>query len=1011
MRSTSERPWIMLAQVAQEPYSSPACDHYNVFMREPFIGRRQESAQLKAALEEAIQVRARVVTVAGDAGIGKTRTVQEFAAYAGMRGFQSYWGRCHEGQGTPSYWPWVQILRALIPSHGEDWLQRHSQDRALFVRQLLPELHGELSRTVSMRELGSEDTRTYLFDSISSLISDLSQVRPLLLVLEDLHWADLSTLLLLEYLSSELSLPGALMVCTYRDPPALQHTPLFRTLGHLPRSPGHSHVRLDRLHWDDTEQYLSAMLGYRPSQQVVTSVWERSEGNPFFMTQLVRVLLQDELLPKTLPKDDGLELVRRPWETLLPHGVSAAIGRRLAYLSDECRWLLTTAAAIGREFDTALLGRLSDRSREQVLLSLDEAESARIIEEVKGSAGRYQFAHVLIQETVYSTLSTARRAALHQRIADALEEFYALDFEQHAAELADQLERAGVAHNRERLVRYTLMAGESALRAHAYEVAEDYFDKALRMVDGQSSGVDAARALFGLGRARGARGLILEAWGNVDRSFQEFVDAGDYSSAIEVARYPLFYVPGVQQPTRLVSQALQLAPADSPSAGYLLSRYGLLLNLETADYSGSKRALDEALRIARRENDVHLEMQVLTNLADVAWYHLKSDVAAHNSRRAVELAQGSKALYIETWTRFLAGSTAWFRGDLATLEHQASTLLSLAKQSRVQSFLGHAYLLQAMVAFARGNLTGALGWTGEGLQVAPDFFWLASLDCIFHFEAGDEVRGQAGLRHLLKLMQRTPRGAFGEHVAPAVVIPMTSRIAGYSVPEHLIEIVRAAGHFVLSSPAVMPRSGSDARLGLSLLAIQQRESEECRTLYSHLEPLAGTISPMLMSTDRVLGLLAFQFGRADQARMHLELAIARCQESGYIPELAWLRCDLAELLFQSDRDSQGTSEQLLRESLAGAEACGLVSLAKRATKLLTGMSDLHPPATVACHELTQREIEVLRLVASGLTNHEIAIQLFISPHTVGHHVSNILSKTGCSNRSEAAAYAVRHELA
>lgn len=249
------------------------------------------------------------------------------------------------------------------------------------------------------------------------------------------------------------------------------------------------------------------------------------------------------------------------------------------------------AAVIGREFDFRLLPALLDSLSESRLLEvLDEALAAHVLEELTAGSERYQFSHVLIQQTLAEGVSPSRRVRLHARIAQALETLYRDALEAHAAELAYHYAQAEPVLGTEKLVRYAVMAGEHALATSAYEEAMTHFQRGLAAKAGQPMDSATALLLFGLGRAQSALGAAQDAWTTLGRAFDYCEAAGDVALAVTIAEYPLLVVPGLQHITRLVERALALVPPESRQAGQLLARYGLLLNLETGDHTRTQAA-------------------------------------------------------------------------------------------------------------------------------------------------------------------------------------------------------------------------------------------------------------------------------------------------------------------------------------------------------------------------------------------------------------------------------------
>ena len=404
----------------------------------------------------------------------------------------------------------------------------------------------------------------------------------MILVLDDLHWADRSSLLLLQFLARELAppQPGRLMVVgCYRDVELSRQHALSETLAQLSRSAGGGFQRviLRGLDREDTARFIEASTGFEPTTGLLEALYSHTEGNPFFMTEVIRLLSESgELTAEHIGTPEGMRI---------PEGVREVIGQRLNRLSEQCNDVLTTASVIGREFDFRLLNILSGgMSEDQLLQAVDTAVSFHLIEDVPGQMDRYQFVHALIQQTMTEEVTTSRRVRLHARIADALEALYRDDVKVHAAELAHHFAEAEAVLGTEKLVLYSPLAGEQALASYAYEDALTHFQRGLAARDINLSGTEAASdeeaaaLLFGLARAQSAtvEGHQLgEAFATLSRAFEYYAETGNVALAVAAAVFPIanssYLIPGVVE---LVARAITLVPADSHEAGRLLSRYG-----------------------------------------------------------------------------------------------------------------------------------------------------------------------------------------------------------------------------------------------------------------------------------------------------------------------------------------------------------------------------------------------------------------------------------------------------
>src|SRR5262249_19463550 len=530
--------------------------------------REPELEQLDRALGFALSGSGRLLMLAGEPGIGKTRTAAEFAARARSQGVRVLWGRCYETEGAPPYWPWLEALRVYLRSLD---LSRLSVNPAVLA-ELLPELRERLPDLEPAPEVADpKQARFRLLDTTTTFLIEAARTERLVLILDDLHAADAGSLMLLEFVAHRLSDAPLLVVGTFRDVELARGHPLSHTLAELTRERLFERLPLRGLAEADVRRFLEETLGVAPPEALVTAVHVQTEGNPFFVTEVVRLLAQEgRLAPGTL-------LERRDWIVSVPEGVRDVLGRRLDRLSPSCNELLRLASVIGKEFGLDQLDLLSDVSEDELLETIEEALSAHLVEEVLGAVGRYRFAHTLIQETLTAELSTSRRIRLHSRIAAALEELYGAAADAHAAELVHHFGEAETVLGPDKLMHYAHIAGHQALAAHAYEEVADCDRVALAADEDMELDGRLAARHFGLARAELAsreRYDLDEALAHMRYAFEYYANVGDTGRAVEVAAHPLPPIYAPTEASELIGRALELVAADSLEAGRLLTTLG-----------------------------------------------------------------------------------------------------------------------------------------------------------------------------------------------------------------------------------------------------------------------------------------------------------------------------------------------------------------------------------------------------------------------------------------------------
>jgi DNA-binding SARP family transcriptional activator/tetratricopeptide (TPR) repeat protein len=468
---------------AREAPSEPA--------RGTFVGREREMAELTGSLDDALAGRGRLVLLVGEPGIGKSRLADELMDQARARGARVMVGRCWEAGGAPPYWPWVQSLRAYVDDTAHEALREQLGPGAADLAQLLPELRELFPDLPEPPALEAEGARFRLFEAVSAFLSRATQARPLVFALDDLHAADEPSLLLLQFVAREMATSRLLVVCAFRDVDPTLRDPLTSVLGEVVRERHTTQIALAGLSRDDIAEYIELSTGVQAEPRVAEAVYAETEGNPLFVAEAVRLL---EAEGQIADPDAALRI---------PPGVRAVIDQRLRRLSERCRSVLVPASVLGREFELDPLGQVSELGREELLDALGDAVAERILADVPASPGRLRFGHALIRDTLYESLTPARRMQLHKEAAEAVAAAHSDNLGPHLTELAHHYVVAAPAGTADEAVEYASRAGRRAASQLAYEEAARLYGMALTLVDEPGARCD---LLLALGDAQGRAG-------------------------------------------------------------------------------------------------------------------------------------------------------------------------------------------------------------------------------------------------------------------------------------------------------------------------------------------------------------------------------------------------------------------------------------------------------------------------------------------------------------------------
>jgi predicted ATPase/DNA-binding CsgD family transcriptional regulator len=987
-----------------------------------FVGRQQELQELGIALQEVLTGQGRLAMLVGEAGIGKTRTAREFAAAAEQQGAQSLWGRCYENPGAPPFWPWVEIIRAYAQERAADQLLAEMGAGATDIAGIVPEVRERLPGLAAPPPLESpEQARFRLFDSVTSFLSTAARVQPLVLILDNLHWADKPSLLLLEFLARELEKSRLLVVGTYRDVELSRAHPLSETLGELTREVTVRRILLRGLRREDADRLMLAAAGRPSDPWLVEAVYRQTEGNPLFMTEVVRLLLQEGVLP---PHPSSP--IRQPRPTTgaslqigIPEGVREVIGKRLNRLSNHCNQTLTHAAVIGRGFGLKEVAYLLDgASEEQVLEALEEAVAARIIEELPQAVGQYQFTHALIRETLYDELTIARRVRLHRRTGEALEALYRQDVEPHLARLAYHFSEAAPEGGVEEAITYAVQAGERANALLAYEEAARHYELALRALERREP-VDEARRcalLLALGTAQRKAGQAHLAVATLQRAADlasRLGAAGELARAaleLEQTAYRSWLSP--EPAVRLLEEALaQLGEGEIGLRARLLGRLSKAFLLSGRPQQAATTA-QRAIQMARRASDPIALALAIQSMMHVPWTPEETEQRLGYSTEMMRLAEAAGDLELVSMARAWRLLCLLELGDVAAVDIEIEALSRVDQALRQPQYQFVTTGYRAMRSLLAGGFEEAEQLALQALMLGRRA-QVAHADGLFGIHMFTLRREQGRLRELEPVV----RGFLQRHAATSTWRPGLALIYAELGLER--EARAEFEHLAQERFTDIPRDGRWLTCITYLVEVCAYLADPMRatTLYELLRPYSGRSIVFgdgvvcYGSASRYLGLLATAMRQWEEAEGHFEEAAAMNARMGARPWLAHTQHDYAVMLLARQRPGdRERADPLRHQALAIARELGMYALEQR---IVTRMN---PPVTPSKavrtypNDLSQREIDVLRLMAAGKSNREIADSLFISLNTVATHVRNILTKTNSANRTEAAAYAMRHGL-
>jgi DNA-binding CsgD family transcriptional regulator/tetratricopeptide (TPR) repeat protein len=977
-----------------------------------FIGRVAERAALSEALERAGAGQPGIVLITGEAGVGKSRLLTEAAALAATMGATTVAGVCVDlAAGTQAYAPFIDIVRDL---HGAKLTASLPASTRAELGRLVPEAAAERTEGPSRGQAG----QGRLFAAVRDLLAVASASTPILVTIEDLHWADASTLDLVTYLARSMQSERCLVVATARlDTLPRQHA-LLPIVAELARLPWLERVDLDRFDERELVQQLTGILGRVPDPKLAHDVFERSDGNAFFAEELVA----------TGPIRGGP----------LPASLREVLAARLAALHEVTQEIVRVAAVAGRVVGHELLEQVAGMPSSLLIAALREAVDQRVLVHVVDPAPGYAFRHALVREAASDELLPAERIAIHRAIADALEADGASSPVGELARTGEIAYHALAANDLARALTASLAAVTVAEQASAYAEAEVHLDRILEIWPR----VPAAAAQLGMDHPE----LLA-------RTARAAAAAGHQARSVELAHDALAGLP----------------PSDRQR------RVTILLELfdyawEAGDFESAERVVLEAMPMLRDERSAR-SAQAFAAEALLHWHRGRYTNAREAALQGIAIARDCGARQELALALTVAGQVYTHLGETFHAEESFSEAAGILEEAGNPDVRARSTRFRAWAQFMHGRFEESLGLNRLGLEVArregsDGRYGVHLLDGTLEnlielgrwAEArtvGDQILARMTVSFemvysymsMARLDTLQGRVADAEHeIAQAAEIPAVGPHRVWQLEDAIFLAYATGRHadgrrLVESALAASPESERDATLWWSFLkaiageadradAARRRrriaEVDEAVAAGRRFAAVFRRSADAAIVADGAGPMVRAELCSADAEESRLEgrpepalwaAAVESRIELQQPWELAYARYRHAEAILAGGAPAVDAAVPLRDAHVAAIELgaaplrIAIEGLASRARIQLASRADADAPtATLPATTLTARELEVLALVAAGHTNREIGDRLFISQKTASVHVTHAMDKLGALSRYEAAATATRMGL-
>jgi tetratricopeptide (TPR) repeat protein len=852
--------------------------------RTPFAGRADERAELRRLLQQAVNGHGAIVLLGGEPGVGKTRLSEELLREARTRGCLCLVGHCYEMEGAPPYVPFIEVLEHSSRMVPPQVLRETLGDAAPEVARLMPELRRVYPDIPPAADLPPEQQRRFFFNAYREFVQRSCRAGPLVVVMEDLHWADEPTLALFQHVVQIIPTIPLLVIGTYRDVELDTARPFARTLESLLRQRAAVRIPLRRLPESAVADMLAGLAGGAPPPSgLAHAVYSETEGNPFFVEEVFHHLSEEG---KLFEGDRSWKRNLRIVDLEVPEGVRLVIGRRLERLGDETRRVLTNAAVIGRSFSLRVLEAIEDQDSDRVLDAIEDAERAHLVAPVVGGREpRYMFAHELIRQTLSGGLSLPRRQRLHLKIADAIERVYAPSIDKHVSMLAHHLYQAGAGAEPGRAGGYLLRAGRTALESAAFEEALAFFDSGLSLEDDLPGTTRAdlhdgrASALRSLGRTDDA----IEAW---QRTLQLLEQEGNQPRIGLVAlqlgwtqNWAAQYAAG----RATMERGLKVTGEDAPGPRCrLLAALGTTIAI-LEGYEKGMAMLDEGVRLAERHGDARSLGIVTAAMAMHHWNYYE----CRNAEAATErMWQAIGELPDMRWN---AADSAWVDAYSKLWQGRVEDARAVHEPyEREAERLGHAgpawcmKILRALFSCLDGHMERALAESRAATEYAQanQVIWRFHSHYVTAAFLSRMGRHAEAIREAREAVMLEPPGTQWDGVSASYLFAILAHAGDAAALDMLPEL------WSRLPTAGRPNWQSQWRLlknlvvGLSDLGRQAETAHLYPLVLDRIEARDGILADTDTTWDELAAICAAAAGEPSRAEAHVDRARAQFDAMG-----------------------------------------------------------------------------------------------------------------------------------